>query len=480
MTLKKKLISGVMYTGVSKYAGIIISLVITAVLSRILTPDDFGIVAIATVIITFFGVFSDFGIAPAIVQNKELDKEDLSGLFSFTVWLGLLFSAFFFLGSGAISTYYNSPVLATICRVLSVSLFFNTVNIVPNALLYKDKAFKFLAKRTLVVQSVAGSIAIAAALNGAGIYALLINPVLSSIIIFLVTLRRYPQRFQWSLGLRPLKKIFSFSLYQFLFNAINYFSRNLDKLLIGRYMGMISLGYYEKSYRLMMLPLQNITYVITPVMHPVFSDFQNDLKKLESSYLKVVRLLAFIGFPLSVFLFFTAKELMLLIFGPQWEASIPIFQILALSVGVQVVLSTSGSIFQSAGDTKSLFLCGVFSAVTNVGGILVGIFFYQSLTAVAWAILITFTINFLQAFVQMYRVTFKASRKRFFKTLISPLVLSLLLFLLFSLFTRFVQLDRLMASLLVHGGLFLIIVGLYIQGSKEYDIIKRIREVLKR
>ena len=171
---------------------------------------------------------------------------------------------------------------------------------------------------------------------------------------------------------------------------------------------------------------------------------------------------------------------MLLIFGPQWEASIPIFQILALSVGVQVVLSTSGSIFQSAGDTKSLFLCGVFSAVTNGGGILVGIFLYQSLTAVAWAILITFTINFLQAFVQMYRVTFKASMKRFFKTLISPLVLSLLLFLLFSLFTRFVQLDRLMASLLVHGGLFLIIFGLYIQGSKEYDIIKRIREVLKR
>ena len=337
---------------------------------------------------------------------------------------------------------------------------------------------KIKLRFSLVVQFVAGSIAIAAALNGAGIYALLINPVLSSIIIFLVTLRRYPQRFQWSLGLRPLKKIFSFSLYQFLFNAINYFSRNLDKLLIGRYMGMISLGYYEKSYRLMMLPLQNITYVITPVMHPVFSDFQNDLKKLESSYLKVVRLLAFIGFPWSVFLFFTAKEL-ICSSRPQWEASIR-FSNIGLSVGVQVVLSTSGSIFQSAGDTKSLFLCGVFSAVTNVGGILVGIFLYQSLTAVAWAILITFTINFLQAFVQMYRVTFKASMKRFFKTLISPLVLSLLLFLLFSLFTRFVQLDRLMASLLVHGGLFLIIFGLYIQGSKEYDIIKRIREVLKR
>lgn len=475
MTLKKKLVSGVMYTGISKYAGILISLVITAILSRILTPDDFGTVAIATVIITFFGVFSDFGIAPAIIQNKELDEEDLSGLFSFTVWLGLFFSALLFLFSEIIGSYYNSAVLVNICRILSLSLFFNTINIVPNALLYKDKAFKFLAKRTLIVQFAAGSIAIIAAFSGAGIYSLLINPVLSSIIIFCITFKRYPQRFVLSLGLRPLKKIFSFSLYQFLFNVINYFSRNIDKLLIGRHMGMVPLGYYEKSYRLMMLPLQNITYVITPVMHPIFSDFQRDLKKLESSYLRVVRLLAFIGLPLSVFLLFTAKELVLIIFGSQWEASIPVFQILAISVGIQIILSTSGSIFQSANDTKSLFICGLFSAITNVGGIFVGVFFFQSLTAVAWAIVITFTINFLQTFLQMYYVTFKLPMKSFYKTFISPLLLSLILFLLFSLFTYYVPIQSMIGSLLVNGALFLIVVGLYIQWSNEYDLIKKIK-----
>lgn len=161
---------------------------------------------------------------------------------------------------------------------MSVNLFFVTVNIVPSALLYRNKEFKFIAFRTFVVQFLGGFISIIAALNGAGLYALLINPIFSSATLFIVNILRYPQKMKIIFNISSLKIILSYSSYQFLFNLINYFSRNLDKLLIGKYMGMSLLGYYEKSYRLMMLPLQNITYAITPVMHPIFSDFQNDLK----------------------------------------------------------------------------------------------------------------------------------------------------------------------------------------------------------
>lgn len=479
MSLKRDLLKGVGYTAISKYIGIIISLVVTGILSRLLTPTEFGVIAVAMVIITFFAVFSDLGIAPAIIQNKELETKDLSDLFSFTVWLSISISFLFFLSSGIIARYYHSPVLSTICRILSLSLLFNTINIVPNALLYKDKAFKFLAQRTIIVQSVVGAIAILAALYGAGIYALLINPVLSAIIIFIITFRRYPQRLHRTFGLTSLKKIFSFSAYQFLFNLINYFSRNLDKLLIGRYMGMSPLGYYEKSYRLMMLPLQNITHVITPVMHPLFSDFQNDLDKLESSYRKVVRLLAFIGFPLSIFLLFTSRELILLIFGMQWEASVPVFRILSLTVGTQIILSTSGSIFQAANDTKSLFICGVFSALMNVGGMLIGLFVFKSLNAVAWSILITFSINLMQAYIQMYYVTFKLPIKPFLRMFVSPFILSVAVFLVFILYSSFVHIENLMISFTIKGLLFFIIYGSYVQLTKEYDIIKKLKGILK-
>ena len=300
--LKQQLFSGVFYTALAKYSGIIISLVVAGVLARLLSPDDFGIVAIATVIIAFFGIFTDMGISPAIIQDKTLTEHELSDIFSFTLWMGIGLSVLFFAASWPIAAYYVSPILRILCQLLCVNLFFASANIVPNALFYKNKEFKFIALRSFGIQVASGVAAVIAALSGAGLYALIISPILSSILIFGISIKRYPQRASLTLGLKAIRKIFSYSVYQFLFNVINYFSRNLDKLLIGKYMSMSQLGYYEKSYRLMMLPLQNITQVITPVMHPVFSDYQNDLQRLSSAYERIMRLLAFIGIPLSVLL----------------------------------------------------------------------------------------------------------------------------------------------------------------------------------
>lgn len=287
----------------------------------------------------------------------------------------------------------------------------------------------------------------------------------------------YPQNIRLTLGISSLRKIFNYSSYQFLFNVVNYFSRNLDKILIGKYLGMQLLGYYEKSYRLMMLPLQNITHIITPVLHPVLSDYQNDNSYLASSYEKIVRLLAFIGFPLSVFLFFTAKELILLIFGGQWLPSVPVFQILAFSVGIQIILSSSGSIFQAADDTKSLFICGVFSSILTVCGICIGIFYFKSLQAVAICISITFAINFLQSYLQMYLITFKKRKVTlFFHQLLSPLFLSLLIAVSLYLLEILFSTNLLLLALIIKGSIFLLISAVYIQLLGEYDIIDKIRK----
>lgn len=121
--LKQQLFSGVFYTALAKYSGIVISLVVAGVLARLLTPDDFGIVAIATVIIAFFGIFTDMGISPAIVQNKALTEKDLSDIFSFTLWMGAGLSVLFFAASWPIAAYYESPILRTLCQLLCVNLF---------------------------------------------------------------------------------------------------------------------------------------------------------------------------------------------------------------------------------------------------------------------------------------------------------------------------------------------------------------------
>ena len=470
MSLKKDLFSGVFYTAVARYSGLIVSLVIAGVLARLIPPEDFGIVAVATVIISFFGIFSDLGVGAAVIQNKTLTDGDLSKIYSFTVWTGVLLAVLFFAASWPIAAYYEKSILKSLCQWLSVNLLFASVNIVPNALLHKAKRFRFLAVQNLVVQVGGGAVSIVAALCGAGLYALIVNPILSSVLLFVFSYRAYPQRLRPTFGLDAIRKIFSFSAYQFLFNAINYFSRNLDKLLIGKYMGMTPLGYYEKSYRLMMLPLQNIAYVVSPVMHPIFSEMQNDLRKLADSYRKVVRLLALIGLPLSVVLWFTAQELVLIIFGDQWQPSVPVFRILALSVGIQIVMSTSGSIFQAANATRMLFFCGLFSAALNTAAICTGIFAFGTTQAVAWCICISFAINFIQCYHALFCLTLRTGWGAFWRSFLSPLLLSALVCLPLAAVEWLLPPMPMLVSLAAKGAAALAVWLLYIQFSGEYDL----------
>ena len=471
MSVRRELASGVFYTSIAKYAGIVVTLVVTGILSRLFTPEQFGVVNIATVVIAFFAIFSDLGIGPAVIQHKDLDRHDLGGIFSLSVWSGAVMALLFFAAAGTIASLYgDSQVLRNVLRILALNLFFAAANIVPNALILKEKRFRFAAMRSLTVQIAGGTAAIAAAYAGAGIYALTINPVFSSLMLLAINYRQNPLPLRLRPGRKALGKVFSFSAYQFSFQLINYFSRNLDKLLMGRYMSLSQLGYYDKSYRLMMLPLQNIAYVISPVMHPIFSEMQHDLKQLGASYLKVVRLLAFIGLPLSAVLFFTAQELVLIIFGDQWEPSVPVFRILALSVGIQIVMSTSGSIFQAANATRMLFLCGVFSAALNVAAICTGIFAFGTTEAVAWCICASFAVNFVQCYHALFCLTLRTGWRPFWQNFLSPLLLTAFVGLPLAAAGWLPPPMPLVASLTLKGTAALGVWLLYVHLSGEYDL----------
>ena len=471
MSVKGELASGVFYTSIAKYAGIVVTLVVTGILSRLFTPEEFGVVNIATVVIAFFAIFSDLGIGPAVIQHKHLGKRDLGGIFSLSVWSGAVMALLFFAASGLIASFYDdSQELRNILRILSANLFFAAANIVPNALILKEKRFRFAAMRSLSVQIAGGAAAVVAAYAGAGIYALTINPVFSSLMLLVINYRQNPLTLHLRPGREAIGKVFSFSAYQFSFQLINYFSRNLDKLLMGRYMSLSQLGYYDKSYRLMMLPLQNIAYVVSPVMHPIFSEMQDDLHKLAESYQKVVRLLAFIGLPLSAVLCFTAQELVLVIFGGQWEPSVPVFRILALSVGIQIVMSTSGSIFQAANATRMLFFCGLFSATLNVAAICTGIFAFGTTEAVAWCICASFAVNFVQCYHALFCLTLRTGWSAFWRSFLSPLLLTALVCVPLAAAQWLLPPMPMLASLAVKGAAALAVWLLYVQLGGEYDL----------
>ena len=472
-SIKKQFVSGVFYTAVAKYIGLIIQLVITGILSRLLTPGDFGVVAIATVFIVFFNLLSDVGIGVAIIQNKTLNKDDIQSIFSFSIYIGIALAILFFSLSSLIASIYQKPILLSVCRLLSINILFSSFNIVPNGLLLKNKQFKFIALRTLLIQTISGLLGVIFAIYGFGIYALLIYSISSSVFLFIFNYLKSSLNFQLKCTLAALKKIFHYSVYQFCFNFINYFSRNLDTLFIGKFLSVGSLGYYDKAYRLMLLPIENLTHVLSPVIHPLFSDFQIDKKRIFDGYLKIVRILAFLGFPLSIYLHFASGELIFIIFGSQWQSAVPVFKILAWSVGIQIVLSSSGAIFQAANNTRLLFISGLLSAVCMILGICYGVFFVKTIEGTAYGLTFAFLINFIQCFFILIRAL-RGSFIAFINIFRVPIFLSLLIFLSETAFEHYFNIDGISINFILKTliSIIAVILGIFLTG--EYRIIREL------
>lgn len=472
-SVRKQIVSGVFFTALAKYSNLIFSLVVTAVLARLLTPEEFGVVAIASIAITFLNLLSDVGLSPAVIQHKELPKSALNNLFSLSCYLGVTIALLFYLSAGFLSHYYERDILKPICELLSINLFFNAIAVVPNALFYRERLFRYIAIRSLVIHISSGLFSVGMAYYGWGVYALIANPILSSILIFALSYFKFPLHFRISFDISSLRPLFRYSFFQFMFNIVNFISRNSDSMLVGKFMGMEFLGYYDKAYRLMLLPVQNVTQVITPVIHPILSNYKSDIKYLMNVNEKLTKVLALIGFPLSVYLYFSASEVVYILFGTQWALVIPVFEMLSFTIAVQLILSTSGSIFQTVGDTKSLFISGFCCAVLNIVAVLVGIFYFKSLKAVAFCIVISYAISFFQTYWLMYKVVFSLSPLRFFKILLKPLFFAFILgFSLWSINFMLPPMNNFL-SLVLKGAVVLIefIPFLWFGGYREFIIL---------
>jgi teichuronic acid exporter len=423
-SIQKSLTSGVFYTGIAKYSNIVFAIVIGAVLARLLTPEEFGVVALVTVFVTFFNLLGDFGIGKAVVQNQNLTKHDVRSIFSFSILFAFLLAFLFFLAAPFIARFYDTPDLFRISRLLSLAVLFNTLLAIPRALLEKALKFKRIGIITVLTQLITGIIAIILAYKGFSYYALVIMSILNGFFLLVFFYISAPVKLVIKIDFKSINKIISFSIFNFLFNFINYFTRNGDNLLIGKFLGSAPLGFYDKAYQLMMLPPRNLTNVITPVMVPIFARHQDDKSTIYNSYLKIVKFLATIGFPLSVFLFFSAYEIVNMIYGSQWEQTIPAFKILASIVGVQIIYSSAGSVFLSINRTKLMFIYGIISSIILIGCILLSIVYGKTIVAVAYAVVFAFVLNFIIVYYMLIKIALKQAYLRFFKVLLFPLVIS--------------------------------------------------------
>jgi PST family polysaccharide transporter len=462
MRIQDEIKRGTLAVFTAKYSTIIIGLGINSVLARLLSPSEYGTLGIVTVFISFFYILSDIGIGVAIVQNQDLSQKDISDIFKISIFLsGLLAVLFFFLSYG-IAWYFGSDIYIPIGQLLSVSVFFSSLSVVPKNLLAKSRSFKLLGYIEVIVAILTGGCVIVLAKMGWSYYAIVWRSILTSIIVFSLYVYFSKLKLFSGFALDGFRKIARYSFFQFAFNFINYFSRNLDNILIGKFMGSQVLGIYNQSYQLMMYPVANLTHVISPVLHPVLARFKDQPKVILEEYLKLINILVMLGVPVSVFIFFAADEIITTLLGEQWLAVIPILKIFSVTIWIQIITSSAGAIFQAIGRTDVLFKLGLLSATSIVGSILLGVLYFKSLTTTSISLSVAFVINFLVVFIVLIAGLLKGPIIVFFKIIATQLPVALVLIIALLLNQQFLvpeitpdsKLFPLVTKVLITGAIF--------------------------
>ncbi|MCU4674819.1 oligosaccharide flippase family protein [Catenovulum sp. 2E275] len=408
--LNKELNRAIIHSLTGKYSLYIFQILSLAVLSRIFTPEMFGALAAVQMLVMFFQLVSNSGLAPAVVYQDKIDRDIRDGLFSFTFLFACGLTLIFLLFGSGLLNWLGLAEYETLVYVLAVSVFSSALSMLPAACLQKDAKFLAMAQAEIFAELVAFSVCIAMYYADFGFIALAmkfaLTPLFRLIFYYLKAGNTTLGRPKFGKQIGAIKLFFDFAKFQFLFQLVNFFSRNLDTLLITKYFGAATIGFYEKSYQVMRYPLQLFTFAITPALQPVLTKYKGQPELVETAYYRVIYKLALLGCAVAFVLFWAADDVVFIMFGAQWHQTAPILSLLAVSIPLQMVLSSTGGVYQAFGFTKQQLWCGLFSAATNVTAISLGVYWHD-LELLCLLLVSAFIINYLQCFILLQFMVFK-------------------------------------------------------------------------
>lgn len=405
----KLLYKSILKSMVSRYSVYAFNLLSMMILARVFTPQTFGVIAAALVFYTFFQIMTEAGIGPAIINLKCLKTRERNGIFGLTFLIGLCLGLILYSCSSLIEKLYNIEDLQFVIPFISISVVVFALTILPTGFHLREQNFYYIALSGIVAEILSTIIAIISSFYLEPVYALSIKYLVSAVVVFIIQMY-FCNKTEFgrpNLGIHfvAIKPLLSFSLYQFGFNFINFFSRNLDNILVGKYLGAASLGVYDKAYQLMKYPLMMLTFSMTPAIQPVIRKNANDKIKVEIIHRDFTLKLSLLGTLIGSLIYFLSDFIVLVMLGPQWDSVGRVIQVLSLSIPIQVVLSTSGSFFQAMNRPKILFFSGICSAFTMVLAIACGIS-QGDLVKLSWYIVLAMNINFFQAYILLYKYVF--------------------------------------------------------------------------
>ncbi|MEA3448761.1 MAG: lipopolysaccharide biosynthesis protein, partial [Bacteroidota bacterium] len=321
--------------------------------------------------------------------------------FWFNTVAGLVLFAFFFFGSSVVGRIYDNPDLSLLTKYLAFNFLFNALSSVQSTKLTKQFEFKKLAIIGLSTNLIMYAVSIPLAILGHGVMSLVWGGIMQNLSKAIMLWVNSDWKPVFVFSARSFRKLFRFGIFVFLQSPLGYIERNVDTFMIGKLSGDASLGLYDKAYRIMLLPLKNISRSFSRVMFPALSEAQDDNERGGMLLLRMFRVVAFVSFPLMFGLAGVAEPFILGVYGEQWAGTVPILQVLALVGAIQSIGTFVGISYNAKGKpqiglylnlVKTPFLVFVFFMGYHLNGLMGMVYFYAGFTLLVG--IVTFSILF--------------------------------------------------------------------------------------
>ncbi|MBW4899975.1 lipopolysaccharide biosynthesis protein [Prevotella melaninogenica] len=365
-TLKQATTKGLFWSSVERFSNQGVQFVFSIILARLLSPSDYGIIAMVTIFFAVAQSFVDSGFSNALVRKTDRVEEDLSTCFYFNIGVGIIAYIVLFLIAPLVANFYNQPILSPIIRITGLGVILNSLCVVQQALFTIKIDFKSQAKITLSATVISGIVGILLAYQGYGIWALVWQGVASSIV---------RMGLLWLMSKWRPRTGFSKSSFNYLFGygskllasgLLDTIYNNIYPIVIGKFYNPAQLGNYSRALGWAQLPSANITSILQRVTFPVLSAIQDDSLRLQNSYRRLLKLSAFIVFPLMMGLAAIASPLIRVILTAKWDGCVLYLQILCFALMLYPIHAINLNLLQVKGRSDIFLRLEIIKKIIGV------------------------------------------------------------------------------------------------------------------
>jgi len=468
--LKSKVFVGIAWRTFVDIGQMLLQIVFTAILARILSKSDFGLVAMALLVNRFLTAMTQIGFGVAIIQSQDIKKEQVSAIFCINTIINFFVSLVCFLGAPLAAAFFSEANLVPLIRLLAWVIFIDSFGF-PQILLRKKLKFGAFSALEISTMLFANLLAVILALKGYGFWALAIRVLLSHV-LFSIGIWFISDWFPSMPNFKGIKKFFNFGLHMLGSKIFDFFSQNLAAIITGKFIGVETLGSFNIAYNLGLVPAQKIQSILTAVLTPAFSSIQSNLANFKQKFLESLYSLGTLYIPLMIGLSVVAPNFVIVLYGSKWKEAGLFLVFLApigLFIGIQHVLN---SVIISRGLSSVIFKISLLETSASIPLLFAGSYFFDIIGLIIAYLLATcfsffLSVRYAQKAIDDNTLFIKATQKSFLLSMVMAFVV-----IIYSKFTPFLGAFKLITQVFL-GGIIYLAIRIKFLSASDFEIMKK-------